>query len=816
MIRPMAVDRGRAYRLFSEAFELDPAVRDAFLADRCGADAALRANVEELLRIDVADLAATGALLGTPAAPESLTGKIVGRYRLEERIGEGGMGVVYRAVRTDEVRQSVAIKLMTTLVTEASQMSFEREAQILARLEHPSIGRLIDAGIKDNRPWIAIEFVRGTRVDQYCAAQAAGTRAIVELLISIVEAVAAAHRMLVVHSDIKPSNVLVGVDGKPKLIDFGISTALREANAEASATVGVRGLFSPGYAAPEQISHEPITVATDVFGLGALAYRLLTGESVHGGSTGAVGYLLAVTQRDVVLPSRAASDRGDESRARQLRGDLDAILMKALEREPQRRYASAGDLQADLQRYLERRPVAARAPSLRYRMARFLRRNRAASLLGGIAILAAVVAAVGFAWQDHLLAQQRDAARLAAARAQRVSGFLVSMLQAADPHLGGHRDVTVAEVLDAGAAQTRTSLADDPLIRAQILTTIAETDYELGRYDQGLASANDALALLASRPAAVRETALAQLIKGRLLSDMGDRPAAETSLRAALERLDTLPGTDLQRAVTLKELGVVLSRNKDPAVVEPYYRLAIATFRRLGIDDAEHGDTLIYLGELLQREGRYAESLQIEQAGEAMMLRHEEPDNPYVLGAGIAIAEALQSLGQYADAETVHRRVLATRERVLGSQHLDTLVSSLSLAANLRMQQRYAESISLARHAAEAVRSLVPEDHPTHVFALTVLGIAQCLGGQADQGLIAVQEADRIRAAHFSSVDKRRSLGRVLVGVCLGRLGRLEESAAMLRSETAWRALANGSFADVPQLVAGQVAAVKAPAKSRR
>jgi serine/threonine-protein kinase len=549
-IRSMIVDRTQTYRLFREALELDPSDRAAFLTDRCSDDPALRADVEELLRLASADTSATGAFLGAVAAPESLTGNIIGRYRLEERIGEGGMGVVYRAVRTDEVRQSVAIKLMSSIVTEAAQRSFEREAQILARLEHPSIGRLIDAGIRDNRPWIAIEFVRGTRVDQYCAACATTTRAIVELLVAIVEAVAAAHRMLVVHSDIKPSNVLIGPDGKPKLIDFGISTALREANAESSATVGVSGLFSPGYAAPEQISREPITVATDVFGLGALAYRLLTGVPVHGEATGAVGYLLAVTQRDVALPSRATLQAGRESVARLLRGDLDAILMKALERDPRRRYASAGDLQADLQRYLDRRPVAARPPSVRYRAARFLRRNLASSLLAGIALLAVVVAALGFAWQSHLLAQQRDAARLAAARAQRVSGFLVSMLQAANPHLGGQRDVTVAEVLDAGAAQTRTSLADDPLIRAQIQTTIAETDYELGRYAQGLASANDAIALLTGRPVEVLEMALAQSIKGRLLSDMGDRPAAETALRTALAQLDTLPGTDLQRAVS--------------------------------------------------------------------------------------------------------------------------------------------------------------------------------------------------------------------------------------------------------------------------
>jgi hypothetical protein len=167
----------------------------------------------------------------------------------------------------------------------------------------------------------------------------------------------------------------------------------------------------------------------------------------------------------------------------------------------------------------------------------------------------------------------------------------------------------------------------------------------------------------------------------------------------------------------------------------------------------------------------------------------------------------LQSLGRFVDAEAVHRRVLAARERVLGPQHLDTLISSLSLAANLRMQHRYAESITLAQRASDVLRPLVPADHPTRVFALSVLGMAQCLGDQPGRGLVALEEADRIRAAHFPSTDKRRSIGRVLVGLCLSRLGRHDESAAIMTSESAWRALANGSFADVPQLVDEQTVA---------
>jgi eukaryotic-like serine/threonine-protein kinase len=412
--------RATTYRLFAEALDLLEDARERFLEEHCRGDAQLRADVAALLAIAEAGAGGveTGALAGAaPQREQSQTGKIFGRFRLREQIGEGGMGVVYLAERTDGVQQMVAVKLVSTRLAAAAQHRLEREVRILARLEHPSVARLIDAGVEGGRAWIAIEFVRGERIDAYCAARNLSTSGIVRLLVQLSAAVSAAHALLVVHSDIKPANVLVTAEGLPKLIDFGIATALREAEpAHAptptpTPTVEVGRLFSPNYAALEQVSGGSVTVATDVFGLGALAYRLLTGAPIYREANSPVAYLMAVSQRDVEAPSRAALAGGrGESAARALRGDLDAILCKALEREPNRRYASAAEFQADLQRYLDGRPVAARAPSIRYRAVKFARRNALVVGLAGLLSVSVVAGGVTVWLQSRSTALARDMA----------------------------------------------------------------------------------------------------------------------------------------------------------------------------------------------------------------------------------------------------------------------------------------------------------------------------------------------------------------------------------------------------------------------
>jgi eukaryotic-like serine/threonine-protein kinase len=280
------LERAGVYRLFVDALEMQDDLREQFLERECHGDPESRADVDDLLRLARNDETATRALLPMPPAQqaEELLGRDYGRFRLMELIGAGGMGVVYRAERTDGVRQCVAIKLASRMVAAAARLRFESEAQMLARLEHPAVARLIDAGVDNGRAWIAMEFVGGERIDKYCRNRSLSIREIIKLVAQLADAVSAAHRLLVVHSDIKPANVLVTPEGTPKLIDFGIATATRaavETNSSQAAEPPAARLFSPGFAAPEQINGEAVEAATDVFGLGALAYHLLTGDPPH-------------------------------------------------------------------------------------------------------------------------------------------------------------------------------------------------------------------------------------------------------------------------------------------------------------------------------------------------------------------------------------------------------------------------------------------------------------------------------------------------------------------------------------------------------
>jgi serine/threonine-protein kinase len=566
-------ERALVYRVFSQALDLTGDARERFLDENCSVNPALRGEVEAMLEIARVDGVETGALIDAAAAAaateESLAGRSVGRFRLLKRIGTGGMGVVYLAERTDGVQQAVAVKLVSSVLDAAIKPRFEREAQILARLEHPSIARLIDAGVEDGRAWIAIEHVRGERIDHYCAERKLAAADIVRLLIQLAGAVSVAHGMLVVHSDIKPGNVLVTAEGQPKLIDFGISTVLRDVSAHQEPTVTIGRLFSPNYAALEQVSGGAVTVATDVFGLGALAYRLLAGAPPYRDATRPVDYLLAVSQRDPEPPSRTALAVGRTASATQaLRGDLDAILCKALERNPGRRYASAADFRSDLQRYLDGRPVLARAPSWGYRLGKFTRRN---ALAVGLSILltASVVAGASATWlQGRNTAVVRD-------MAARRGDFLESVLKSANPR-EGRRNITVAELLDASARTLDEKFGAEPLVEASLLGLIGDTNTELGRYPEALIARDRELALMRGHGASDVDVALAESARGDLLSRTGAYREAEAALRDAIAVLRRNPGEAAALVDALDTLGGVLATTNRSREAEQTLTEAIA------------------------------------------------------------------------------------------------------------------------------------------------------------------------------------------------------------------------------------------------
>jgi tetratricopeptide (TPR) repeat protein len=769
--------RARAYELFVAALDLPAPERQRYLDEQASGDGALRAEVEGMLGVALRDGLDTAALSGTPQREESLIGHIVGRFRLLERVGEGGMGVVYRAERIDGVQQSVAVKLVTSELASAAQLRFEREAQLLARLEHPAIARLIDAGVESGRAWIAIEFVRGERIDEYCRVRQLAPRDIVRLLIRLTDAVAAAHGMLVVHSDIKPANVLVTADGLPKLVDFGISTALREVTQDSSQTVSIGRLFSPNYAAPEQISGAPVTVATDVFGLGALAYRLLTSVPPYADARSPVAYLLAVTQHDVQLPSRAALAAGHAQAARLLRGDLDAIVTKALEREPARRYPSAAALQADLKRYLDSRPVAAHRPSAAYRVGKFLRRNALAAGLAALLLVSLAGGAVFAGLQAHRVALARD---MAARRGE----FLETLLTSANPSKG-RRDVSVAQLLDAAAPTLDRTLGGEPLVEASMLGLIAETNNGLGRYPEGLAASARQLALLHANGGSALELGRALNMRGELLREQGRWADVEPVVRESIALLRPLNArAELSTALDL--LGIAQSHTYRQAD-------AVATYNE-EIDLESRGDAAlrnrrIYPYQALEaialEQGRYTAAVQFGRQDVELARQALPADHPDLLAMQVQYASTLVSAGQAAAGEQLVRATSERQARLLGPGHKDTLLARWILADALVELHRDAEAAGIARSDAQQLDALLGPDSTYALSAWQVYGIAACNSGQVEAGLEAMQRVSAARQRLLSRQDVMLPFAALGTGICLYRAGRFGEAETTLRQAIA-------------------------------
>jgi len=757
------VDRGLVFRLFEQALDLAEPDREDFIRAHSAGDAALKEEIDALLAVAAQDSELTGALLPPTQlghSAESLIGQEFGHFRLVELIAEGGMGVVYRAERTDGLQQTVALKLIASGMLATGQQRFQRETQLLARLEHPAIARLIDAGIESGRAWIALEFVRGQPIDRYCEENRPTVRERVRLLVLLAEAVGAAHRLLIVHRDIKPANVLVTADGAPKLIDFGIGTVLDDVGVPHVPTADIGRLFTPQYAAPEQVSGEPVSVATDVYGLGALGYRLLTGQVPYPNAKGPLGYLRAVTQEDADIASRAALAGGADLRqANQLRGDLDAILHKALERDPTRRYSSATDLQADLQRYLHDMPVLARVPTIWMRAGKFVRRNATAVSLTTLLGLSLAAGAIVFGLQVGRTVEARE---MAARRGE----FLESLLKSADPRLG-RRDVTVAQLLDASVHKLDELSIKEPLIAASMLGLVAETNLGLGRYQDGLSANTRELELLRSHGGSVADMSAALITRGHLLRENGEMGAAEAPLREALRLLDGEHGALRQSAEAKDALGTVLTNSGREKEAEQFYHGAIDLYRRAGgASAALAAYPLDNLGVLLANEGHYAQAAAANREALAIQRKNLPLDHPDLLSTEMNYASNLVSAHQAVAAEPLFRDVIAMRLRVLGPDHKDTLMAQTELADDLFEQHRDKEAAAVERPAAEGLARVVGARHPWTLAAWGTYGIAACRSGE-EAGLTVLQGVRRTRTELYGDNDWHTLSTEVAIGTCM-------------------------------------------------
>jgi eukaryotic-like serine/threonine-protein kinase len=707
----------RASPHLDRVLDLAPVDREACLASLRTADPEVAADVQALLDqhrdLHLERFLEDTAAMMPPGGP--MAGMTLGAYTLVEPIGRGGMGSVWLATRSDgRFEGRAAVKLLNAeLVGRTAGERFKREGTILARLTHPHIARLIDAGVSViGQPYLVLEHVDGRHIDQYCEERSLGLDARLRLFLDVLSAVAHAHANLIVHRDLKPSNVLVAKDGQVKLLDFGIAKLLEDDTRSGEALTREAGAgLTPKYAAPEQISLGPITTATDVYALGVLLYGLLCGQHPAGPEPlSAVGILKSIVE---IEPRRMSSVVAGARMQRALKGDLDTIVGKALKKNPQERYASVAEFADDLRRFVDHQPISARPDTFGYRASKFVRRHRR-----GLAAMAAAVVVVSslIAFYTVQLARERD-------RASRMSELLTGMLTGADPYRDpdGH-EPTVRGLLDIGADRATRDLDGQPELQAEMFTLIGRTYQRMGLYGKAQPLLEKALTL-GRRSLGPEHIRVAQSLNdlGVLHREQGNIAAALPLLEESLSMRRRLLGSeDKLVAVTLVELARALKDRGRNAEAEPLIRESLAIRRK--VFGEEHRETATSKNEL-----------------------------------GLLLWEQ----GDLDGAEKMFRESLATGTRVLGADHANPATSKANLAVVLNEQGHPAAAEALLRESLGSLRKALGVRHPNYAHTLNKLSVAVLDQGRVDEANALIEEALRLAGAVLPDDHPRLVLYRV-------------------------------------------------------
>jgi eukaryotic-like serine/threonine-protein kinase len=760
------------------------------LIDRaCGDDQELRNTVESLLqRLDTArgyldspPAAAAAAALAELREHESgpYEGRIIGAHRIVRELGRGGMSRVFLAERADGAfTQQVALKLLRPgLDTEIDRERFRAERQILATLDHPNIARLLDGGVTaQGEPYLVLEYVDGRPIDQYCDEHRLSIPQRIDLFLHVIEATQYAHRNLIVHRDLKPSNILVTNDGRVKLLDFGLAKLLEPAVssfAPPTTQLGQR-MMTPEYAAAEQIVGGPITTLTDVYQLGAVLYQLLTGRLPFGQRGAAIHELeQSILHLDPPPPSAAG---GSEGARHALRGDLDAIVMKALRKEPDRRYSSAAALLDDLQRYRLGEPVAAHSGSAVYRFRKFARRHRApVAVAAGIVVL---LATAGF--RERTL---RARAEAEAHKASAVGDYLRSVFNVVDPYAPPDEhaaDITARALLDRGAARIDSTLADEPSVQSELRRLFGQVYASLGLYDRADVVLERALAQRRAQYGE-RHPAVADVLDalGTVKMEQGKLDQAEPLLREALAQRQSLLGKrDSATAASLNSLATLLHDRNDFAAADSLYREAVAIRRAVyGESHAAVANSLSNLGSVLVTRGNftaaeapYREALAIEQ-------RVYGENHPQTASTIHNLAQLAQQQGKYAEAETLYTRALAIKRKTLGDRHPSVTVNLNNLGELIaRSDNRLDEGEALLREALTLDRQIFTAPHNYIAEDLRKLAALNRRRGKFDESLAQYREALAMHRAVLGEVHTRVALDLNGIAVVLEQTGDFAES----------------------------------------
>jgi serine/threonine protein kinase len=805
---------GQLKELFRVAVEHEPPQRAAYLDEACAGEPALREEIESLLAShdDAETFIETPAFVGSiksiiESPPEQIEGRRIGSYQLLREIGRGGMGTVYLAERADEQYQKlVALKVVRRgMDTQDIVGRFRNERQILASLEHPNIARLLDGGTTgDGLPYLVMEYVEGTPVTDYCEARRLTTNERLQLFRTICGAVQHAHQNLVVHRDLKPSNILVTQDGTPKLLDFGIAKVLAPeptALAMEHTRTELR-VLTPDYASPEQVRGEKLATTSDVYSLGVVLYELLTGHRPYR-SLNTPPHELArlICEQEPAKPSQAIAEFGlrnaDSTKSGQppfnppselrnpksLRGDLDNIVLMAMRKEAQRRYASVEQLSEDIRRHLEGLPVIARQDTFKYRATKFVRRNRLGVAAAGIIVLSLLCGMVATVWQARAARQEK-------ARAESVSAFLKKMLAYSNPRIiasgknGG--ETTMTDVLDEAAQRLDSEEFSNQLeVKAELEHIIGESYGGQGRQDlweqhlrkyidiqKSLHGENDPQTMVANATWA-------------MILEHKDLAESEKVYRRVLPlmRAEYLKGNIKARnlAEVLNNFGYLRRTQGDSKEAESVFREALALSSELPAEDRFWiGLTRSTLASTLADQGRFEEALQTSREAVAEYRRTGRTNTPdfgfslTILGGFLIdkgdFAEADASLSE---AETVLRQLLSP--------------SSLWLGDNLRNQAisfyrrgQYAEAQSRITETEKIYLEGYGPGYDHYPTVLIIKGLILDKTGKSHEGERILREALKLRVESLPGEHFWIALAKDALGECLTTQRRFDEAEPLL------------------------------------
>ena len=824
----MSTPDHRVETIVAAILKLPPEQRDARVDAACGTDQELHRQVEALLRArESAERKAaatvvalpTGQTVAIPSAPAGeQAGDRIGRYKLLEELGQGGMGTVWIAEQTEPVHRKVALKVIKLgMDTKQVIARFEAERQALALMDHPNIAKVLDAGATETgRPYFVMERVKGISITDYCDQHNLSADERIGLFVQVCHAIQHAHQKGIIHRDIKPSNILVALqDGvaMPKVIDFGIAkaTAGQRLTEMTLHTALAEFIGTPAYMSPEQAEVTTVDIDTrsDIYSLGVLLYELLTGKTPFDArrlvQAGIDGIRRIIREEEPPRPSTRLSTLTDEEQTtaakcrhtdtpglfRLVRGDLDWVVMKCLEKDRARRYDTANGLAADLQRHLNNEPVAACPPSNLYRFQKLVRRNKLA-----FAAASAVAAALllGLATSTWLLVKERESRRQADAAAQKsrqVARFLKDMLNGVGPSVALGRDTTMLrEILDKTAARVSKELAGQPEVEAELRNPIGLVYYDLGEYAKAEAMHRKTLSvrkmLLGNEHPDVAAT-LGNLAWA--LRSQGKLAEAETLAREALAMRKKLLGNEhLLVARALGTLAEILGRRGKLAEAETMQREALVMFRKLrGDEHPAVADSLNNLAGELAGQRKLDEAETIYREALAMRKKLLGNKHPLVAGTLHNLAVVLMDQGKLAEAETMLREALAMQKKLLGNEHRD-VAATLGTLGSVRMDQgNLAEAETMYREALAMFRKLLGDEHPDVAANLNNLA-----GVLTNQGKLAEAETmGREALAIFRKLlgNEHRDVAATLntLAEVLERRGKLAEAETIYREALAMR-----------------------------